>query len=211
LEHCCIIEVDLESIVETVVEINKAFHVVNLKARYEHIEEERVVYNAPTLPTTNGRPTDITIRIPLPVSTNYCIEEKHYSTTKKLKKATNKCFTTYTNSKGRCFDNVTLEGFDKLSANYLPWTTFKPNSGANYTIRTLFNTSINHIIGTFGFTAVEHFGETAIKASENKYLYGIHVSHGPSSLYNIVHFVHGRRTWRGEAPVTRRELLLRNF
>jgi hypothetical protein len=33
LEHCCIIEVDLESIEETVVETKKTFHAVNLKAR----------------------------------------------------------------------------------------------------------------------------------------------------------------------------------
>jgi hypothetical protein len=218
LEHCCIIEVELESIEETVVEIKKTFRAVNLKARYEYTEEERVVYNAPTLPTTKGRPKEFVGHHDQNSYTGFyqlLNREEALLNHEKIEESDEQlaqCFATYTNSKGRCFDHVTLEGIDKISANYVPWTTLKPNSGANYTIRALFNTSMNHIIGTVGFTVVEYFGETAVKDSiTDKYLYGIPVSHGPNSSYNIVHVVHGRGIWRGKAPGRRRELRRRNF
>jgi hypothetical protein len=65
-----------------------------------------------------------------------------------------------------------------------------------------------------GLRTVEYFGETAVSTTENdkyKWLYGIPVVHEPTSGHNIVHVVHGKRTWRGHAPVTARELRLRNF
>jgi hypothetical protein len=54
-------------------------------------------------------------------------------------------YATYTNSKGRCLKQVTEAGIDKLSTNYVMWTTWNINSDANYTIKVLHNTSINHI------------------------------------------------------------------
>jgi hypothetical protein len=123
-------------------------------------------------------------------------------------------YATYTNSKGRCLEQVTESGIDKISTNYVPWTTWKPNSDANYTIKVLHNTSIIHIIGTVGFTTVEYFGETAVTTTENgkyKWLYGKPVVHEHTSNYNIVHVVYGKRTLRGNAPVTARERRLRNF
>jgi hypothetical protein len=64
------------------------------------------------------------------------------------------------------------------------------------------------------FTAVECFEETAVKDSvTDVYLYGILVPvvHEHSSDYNIVHVVHGSRTWRGDGPLTSSELTSRNF
>jgi hypothetical protein len=93
------------------------------------------------------------------------------------------CFATYTKNKykGRGFDHVTLKGVDTISANYKPWTKFKPNCGANYTIQVLHNTSINHILGTVGITAVEYCGETVVKDQITIEEYRV-----PTTSYNIV-------------------------
>jgi hypothetical protein len=101
-------------------------------------------------------------------------------------------FTTYTSNKGRCLDHVQLSGIDKMSNNYKPWTNYKPQYGANYTIKLMENTLINLVIGTVGFTVIEYFGESVLEDKTTGEAYKVPVKHVPDNTYNIVQEVHSR-------------------
>jgi hypothetical protein len=175
LKNCRIIQVDLKDIEETVVEDKKQkpkFRKVNLQRRHgEELIEFWDLSNPdyfPVLATKEpGSTRFIRNHDQISYTDFYRIlqSEERFTSEKELEENSERLvqsYATYTNSKGRCLEQVTEAGIDKLSTNYVPWSTWKPNSSANYTIKVLHNTSINHIICTIGFTTVEYFGETAV-------------------------------------------------
>jgi hypothetical protein len=171
--------VDLEDIEETVVEDRKPkakpkFREVNLKQRHDQdlvdfVDRTNIniypllpIFGTPLFYANHDQDAYASFYRTLLSVERFTNEEELEENNKRLEQS----YATYTNSKGRLLKDIVLDQ-DKLSTNNVPWTTWKPNSNANYTIKVLHNISINHIIGTVGFTTVEYFRETAVTTIEN--------------------------------------------
>jgi hypothetical protein len=154
LEHCCIIEVDLEDIKETVVEDKKQkpkFREVNLQRRHgEESIDFRDLTNSDYFPILSDKEPGST-RFNRNHDRNsytgfYHIlqqSEEMFTSEEELEENSEhliQSYATYTNSKGRCLKHVT-EDQDKLSTTYVPWTTWKSNSNANYSEYTIKDTT----------------------------------------------------------------------
>jgi hypothetical protein len=101
-------------------------------------------------------------------------------------------YTIYTNNKGRLIRNASQKGIDKISNNYKPWAIEK-HLDANYSIRVIQNTFVNHIIVTVGFTIAEYFGSSTEKDTITGKEYSVPFKYDKNSIYNLVQVVHGRK------------------
>jgi hypothetical protein len=137
-------------IIQAVVEDKKQkpkFHEVNLQRRHgEEIIDFRDLSNPDYFPVLATKE---------PVSTRFIrnhdrnsytgfyhmlqLTEERFTSEEEVEEKSERLvqsYAIYTNSKGRRLKDIS-ENQDKLSTNYVPWTTWKPNSGANYTIKIL--------------------------------------------------------------------------
>jgi hypothetical protein len=98
------------------------------------------------------------------------------------------CYYNYVNSKRGSLKNINFGGIDKYSSNYHPNKNKRVQYGTCYSIKSIGDTFVNHLIGTVGFSVAEYYRGDTKKESYK-------------SSYNICQVVHGHK-FKLDTPIT---------